>query len=159
MRKQWIGGLILGLICTYASAGNSTIVLEPKVKINHTCSIKVYNMDFGEVSPTIDFEGAALGAVYVLCSNGTNYSVVPNAGYSGNINDRKMKHSTSNDTLSYTLYSNIINKTKFDDTETGKINYLSNGKEAVHFIRGTIDDRQFVREGSYSDTVLLTLVW
>ena len=125
------------------------------------CRVTVSGLDFGIYSTRSTAPRNNIGAVDVACAGAVATAISPRvtitAGNSGNYLDRVMLSGA--DELHYNLYADIARTLVLGDGSSGTVPFppprVSSPGRARFVIFGTIQPRQLVPAGSYSDTLLI----
>ncbi len=139
------------------------------VGISCSCSVDASTLNFGVYNPLAAGNLDATGSVSVTCGAlvlGANisYNVTLGAGGSGNPLSRTMSNGAN--TLSYNLYTNAGRTLIWGDnsggTSTVSSAYLLNlllSRTDAFSIYGRIPSGQNVTAGSYTDTIVATVIF
>ena len=146
------------LLSQAALAGTATQNFNVTATVVDACSLSsISNLGFG----TYSFTAPALGttSVNVTCSLGSAYTLHVDDGlYGSSASDRKMKHATAADTLSYTL-SNTLGGATWGDTAGTGVAGTGLGIAVPTTIFGSVAASQTITPGSYSDTLTMTVTF
>jgi len=129
-----------------------------------SCSVSTTNLNFGTYNPTSSTPTNASGNVSVNCFSllvlmfGT-VDVTVSAGSSGVAASRKMANGTSQ--LSYNIYRDAALTSLLGTAGSGQgISLSINGLLSYttsHAVYGSIPARQWVKAGTYSDSLVVTV--
>lgn len=121
------------------------------------CTVTSNTLTFGNYNVFANSPLNSTGTIDVRCSPGnTNYTISLDNGLYGTISNRKMRNSSSNDTLSYNLYISATYTTLWGDGVGGGAT-VSGSKAEKFTVYGRIPPLQDVGIGSYSDSITVTV--
>jgi spore coat protein U-like protein len=163
--KTWIKWLaaLLALTGNAALAATATGNLSVTATVSNTCSVGTSSIDFGAYNTISGSALSGAGSVKVTCTTGTSYSVELGTGtYSGSCGgDRCMKEGSTANYLPYELYKEVGHSNIWGGTDyaagTALAAQTGNGAEQTIAVYGNIAAGQNVPQGSYSDTVTITV--
>lgn len=142
-------------IDTVSSATTSFSVI---VVIQATCSISANPLNFGNYSGALISSSTTIS---VTCTKSASYNLGLSAGLStgATVTNRRMTGPSSS-LLSYKLYSNSGHTTNWGNTVgTDTVAGTGSGVAQTLTVYGQVTASQFVRPGSYTDTVVATLTY
>ncbi len=147
--------LTLLLASPLLQAGQDTKTFNVTASVVDACSLStISDLAFGQYNPLIGNNSTT--SVTVTCTLLAPYSMVISDGSNSlTAADRKMKHATQTDTLSYTV-SNLLAGAQWPDSGT-TIAGVGTGLGVPTTIFGNLPASQNVRSGSYSDVLTFTL--
>ncbi len=131
-----------------------------------SCSVSTTGVSFGTYDPTSAAPGDASGTVAVNCTGVVSLfgsvEISASAGASGNAAQRSLRQGA--EALNYNLYVDPARSVVFGNgaggtqTITAPLNglLLFNQNAPIY---GRIPARQWARTGSYSDTIVITIVY
>lgn len=124
------------------------------------CSVLSANLNFGQVDPSQGVVIPVTGLISVTCSLGQTYAVGLSDGVNPSGATRRMKSSKSNSYLSYLLFKDLLQTSRFGDVSAQRSSQLGLGV-APNLIPvfGTIPSGQTANSGSYADTVMITVYY
>jgi spore coat protein U-like protein len=141
-----------------SSLGTFTGTMQVSGTVSAYCSLSATALGFGTYS------GALLkvnSAVTATCTNTTTYNVGLNQGTAtgATVTTRQMTGPSSS-LLNYTLFSNAGLTTNWGNTVgTSTLAGTGNGSAQALTVYGEIPAAQYVRPGSYSDTITATITY
>ena len=131
-----------------------------------TCSVTATNASFGTYNPTATAPTDTVGTVTVNCTGLVallgSVEIAASAGSSGTVVQRTMQQGANS--LNYNLYVDPARSILFGNgaggsqTITRPLNGLLVFGQSV-FYYGRIPARQWVRAGSYTDSVIITVTY
>jgi hypothetical protein len=125
--------------------------VQVKGKVLPTCSFETptdVSLVIPDMTPGKPDDKTALGSVNFWCSKGTSFAVSLNDGLNGADGKRKIKHSSSKDTIAYSLNALPESSAGLGALSMIKINLTAVVAAAAY---------QSVSIGDYTDTVVLTV--
>jgi spore coat protein U-like protein len=160
-RLAWpiIAGLLLGNGSVQALT--TTTTFQARVVIAATCVIGgATTLDFGtqgfltaNVEPT--------STIQVQCTNTTPYNVGLDKGVNGSsVTARLLKGGPSNETISYSIYSDSARTTNWGNTVgTDTVSQTGNGSSQSFTVYGRIPVQTTPTPGTYTDTITVTVTY
>jgi len=139
-------------ISVVSSAGTQTGNFSVTATVSAECTIAATALSFGT------YTGAVLNvnsAVNVTCTNSTPYNVGLNQGTATGATVTTRKMTGASTTLNYALYSNSGLSTNWGATLAG----TGNGSLQALTVYGQIPAGQYVKPGSYTDTITATVTY
>jgi spore coat protein U-like protein len=140
------------------TVSSATTSFTLTVVIQATCTIAANPLNFG------NYAGALISSsttISVTCTKSANYNLGLSAGLStgATVTTRKMTGPSSS-LLNYKLFSNSGYTTNWGNTVgTDTVAGTGSGVAQTLTVYGQIPAQQFVRPGSYTDTVVATLTY
>jgi hypothetical protein len=156
MKKYY--NLIIPLLALQGSSAFSAVNVDIPVTASVTsiCQLKTFAMDFGEMTASEALSPIQrTGNIEILCSKNTNYEINVDKGIHGNsVNSRKMKNNDGTESyLFYGLLKSFIPGIVLGEGPTGKFYGVGNGQKQNHEFYGILNNFQYVKPGSYADTL------
>jgi spore coat protein U-like protein len=148
----------IGLIAPGAVlAASSTTTFQVTATVAASCSMNATALAFGTYDPLAALPTDASSDISVTCNLLTPYTLKLNGGSVANdINARKM--AAGSDQLSYQLYTSALRTTVWGDGTTGStVTGVGTGLAIPHTVYGRVAAGQNVPNGSYADTITVTL--
>jgi len=158
---------IASLSCLALAACLST----PDARASTTCTVSTAGVNFGLYDPVSPVPNDTAGNVTVSCSNTPPpgnatiaYAIALSPGSSGSVAGRRL--SSGNSHMPYNLYTSASYSEVWGDGSAGGA--LVGGAlrvtgrrtlSAIHTIHGRIPARQDPAPGSYTDTIVVSLVF
>lgn len=147
------------IIATAQNSGNTTGTFGVNVNVSATCTISANPLAFGTYT---SLQANAATTLSITCTNTTPYNVGLNAGIGSGgptVTSRRM-NGPSGATLNYSVFQDsarTINwgQTASTDTEAG----TGNGGAQALTLYGRVAAGQYVRLGSYADTITATITY
>ena len=131
--------------------------------ISAACSVNTIAVAFGAYNPNVGSPADATGAVNVTCAPNAAYRVRldPGANSNGVFTQRAMLEPVRGVRIYYNLYLDPALTQLWGDGTGGTQIVSGNGVGLNQIMRiyGRIPPRQNVSEGSYSDSVTVTVEW
>ena len=123
-----------------------------------SCTISNTGVIFGKYDIFSVHDLDTTGTINVNCSSGTPYSITMSAGF-GNYETRQMKSGIN--ILNYNLYTNATYITLWGDGTNGSatVNGEGTGTSVSHTVYGRIAHSQNPPVGSYSDNIVVTVIF
>lgn len=143
-----------------AHAATTSTTFAVTATVLKTCAVTANNLAFGNYDTTNATPLDGTTTLSVLCSPGTSFQVGLNAGTSGgSVTTRSMAN--GGNTLSYALYQNAGRTTNWGntpgtDTPAATIAGVTATSLSVY---GRVPAGQNVAQGSYSDTITVTVTY
>ena len=149
----------------YAETSSSSMTVTSNIGMN--CTISTADIEFGAYDPIVtnaSLDLDAQGSVTTTCTVGSAGKVIIGQGLGdvdGSTNEaplRRMQGPSEGDYLEYQVYSNDGRSNVWtNDVATG-VTYTASGSAEVMPVYGRVEAGQTtVAEGSYSDTLLVTV--
>ncbi len=147
------------LIALHGVAGSvtTTSTLLVTATVSAACVVSTTPVAFGVYNPTAGTVLDGSGKVSVLCTNGTNYSVSLDGGGQADVLGRAMSNGA--DFLQYQLYSDAARVAVWGTTGGELVNATGTGLLVDHTVYGRVAASQNVTQGSYTDTVNVTVTY
>lgn len=141
-----------------AFAATTTTTFQVTATVASSCSVSASALNFGSYDPLAVLPDDATSTVNVTCNLLTPYTLKLNGGSVANsISAREMNDGGSND-LGYQLYSDALRSTLWGDGTTGStVTGVGTGLQVGHTVYGRIANGQNVPNGSYADTITVSL--
>jgi spore coat protein U-like protein len=150
--------------CMVKSALSICILFLAAESYAFSCRIATTPVNFGNYDVFSRFVQDSTGTISVSCNNPgkkpINITITLTAGSSGRFNPRQM--SSSNDRLSYNLYSDPNHMVIWGDGTGGSSTVSSIVTKSTAFnslVYGRIPPGQNVGVGNYSDVLTATVIW
>jgi len=137
---------------------SATTSFSVTVVIQATCTIAANPLNFGNYASALI---NASTTISVTCTKSANYNLGLSAGLStgATVTTRKMTGPSSS-LLNYKLFSNSGRTTNWGNTVgTDTVAGTGSGVAQTLTVYGQIPAQQFVRPGSYTDTIVATLTY
>lgn len=135
--------LLLGMSCTSARAAS--------------CTVTSNTVNFGSYDVFSSSPLDSSGTLKIRCNPGnTPYTISLNNGLYGSITNRSMRNNSSNQSLSYNLYTDATYATIWGDGTGGGVT-VSGSAPNDYTVYGRIPPLQDVGVGSYSDIITVTV--
>lgn len=142
-------------------AGTSGISLEISATVSPNCYISVPTaVSFGSYDPTSGSAKTTTGSVQVTCTAGASPVFItlgqglhPASGSTDENPLRRMKNSSGDDYLSYSLYRDAGYSTVWGNTQATAVSLTGTGGLQDFTVYGNIPSSQNVPSGSYNDSV------
>ena len=141
-----------------AFAATETTTFQVTATVASSCSVSAGALDFGSYDPLAVLDLDATSAVNVTCNLLTPYTVELDGGLvAGDISAREMDDGDSSQ-LGYQLYTTTLRTTIWGDGTTGStIAGVGTGLSIPHTVYGRVPNGQNVPNGSYADTITVSL--
>jgi spore coat protein U-like protein len=155
--------LAVTLFAQPALAASEPENLVVSVIVEASCTITTSPLNFGTIG-TLTTGGAditAAGAVNVICTSDAPYEIALGNGENFATTRHLLNQDATNDTLSYTLFSDTGRLVAWGSTlgsEGNAVSGTGTNEEVSHPVYGSIASGQAVSLGTYTDTVIAT-VW
>jgi spore coat protein U-like protein len=159
--RQWLLNLLMTVLLLYPALARATF----------SCSLQsVVGVNFGNYNPFNGQPTSSQGQLIWRCDGDVPQVIQINLNYgnNGTFSPRRMSQTGSpNEKLDYNLFLDAPFQTIWGDGSAGTFNYTpmvssNNGNLGIDvtvFIYGRIPEGQDVPVGSYSDTIIVTLVY
>lgn len=150
---------IVAASTTQAATSSATFTVNANVLA--VCSVSATNLNFGDYNAVVGSANNATSALSVTCTNGQGYTIALDAGTSSGaaVNARKMTSGVH--TLNYGLYTNSGRSTIWGDgtLSTATVAGTGNGSAQSVTVYAQLPTGQHVADGSYADTITVTLTY
>lgn len=155
-----LGIAALACAATYdpAAAATATTTFNVTATVQATCTVSASPLGFGTYQ-AVDIP--ATTTISVTCTNTTPYGVGLDAGtFSGaTVTTRKMSGPDANG-LPYFLYQDSGHSTNWGNTKgTDTVAGTGNGSAQTLTVYGDLPANEFVKPGSYTDTITATVYY
>lgn len=132
------------------------LLLAPRVVLA-ACTLAAGGLNFGSYDVFSTSHTDSAGAIDVSCDVATPYTLTLSPG-SGSYNQRAMVNGIH--LLNYNLYSDAAHSLVWGDGSGGTVTVVGNtDTSAQHTVYGRIPAQQNVHVGSYSDLIVVTVVY
>ncbi len=152
--------LVAALASTAAFAATPlTTNFTVQIRILDSCTVGTpATLDFGSQSALTASQDQTT-SIQVTCSLTTPYHIGLNQGVNGaSVSTRKMKGSTSADTVSYALYSNALRTSNWGETVSmDTVDSIGTGLPVSHLVYGRVPAQTTPRPDIYTDTITVTV--
>ena len=149
------------LFATPAFAGSATGTFNVTATVLNNCSLSTSDLAFGNYSATSATPNTASTSLAVTCTSALPYTVALDGGNTAaNVSARTMSDGSGH-TLSYGLYTTGTYATIWGDgtgttsTQAG----TGNGSAQSLTVYGKIPAGQYVKSGSYTDRITVTVAY
>ena len=142
-------------------AATSTTLFTVNANVLVVCSVTATNIEFGDYDATSGTANDTTSTISALCTNGQPYTVSLDAGTSSGaaVNARAMTNASH--LLDYALYTDSAHTTIWGDGTLSTLTVAGTGDGSTQALTvyGRIPIGQHVADGSYSDTITVTLTY
>lgn len=132
-----------------------------QANITGSCSaITPSVLDFGDITNTTGVTNNATGSVQVTCSDTLPYRLAVSYGQGGTFNNRYMNNGAVH--LNYQLYADAARTQVLGDNLSLPATHITgtgNGSAQTVTIYGQIPAQSTPVTGTYTDTVIATVIW
>lgn len=151
--------LISGASASQAATESSTFTV--KANVLAVCSVSATNLAFGDYNSGDSSARNSTSTLTVTCTNGQSYAVALGAGVGAGASVNARKMTSGAQTLNYGLYTNSPHTTVWGDgtLSTVTVAGTGNGNAQSLTVHGQIPAGQQVANGSYADTITVTLTY
>lgn len=165
MKNKIIIAGILASSISQVFAGSTTGSIKATAQLNATCTFSVTDINFGAINPNNASYQFANGIMTILCSRQITYNAGISGGLSGDVTNRTMGSTNSNNTdrLRYNI-SRVQNSTAPSNVwgNDGNVahQYLVSGGNGIPTpwtMYGYVLPKQYIAPDSYSDTLIATV--
>lgn len=141
-----------------AVAATSTTTFQVTATVASSCSVSAGALAFGTYDPLSLVDKDATSTINVTCNLLSPYTLKLNGGsVNANISARQMDDGSSN-RLGYQLYTTTLRTTVWGDGTTGStVTGVGTGLSVPHTVFGRASASQNVPNGSYADTITVSL--
>ena len=127
-----------------------------------SCTVSATGLNFGTYDVFSAFNTDSTGIITVSCTSPwpvVTISVGPSN--SGGFNPRKMKNSSSTNTLNYNIFTDSAMSSIWGDGTSGTqtVIHSPNKKTVPETLYGRIPPGQDISAGLYIDTLTVTIIW
>jgi spore coat protein U-like protein len=148
---------ILLALAPLARAGTATSTFNVTASVTNACTVSGTNLDFGSYDPTSPTANDAVSTISVLCTLDDAYTIGLNEGLHGaSVSNRKMSDGASH-SINYSLYSDSGRTNNWGNSGSGTVASIGTGLTQSFTVYGRIPASQNVPQGSYSDTITMTV--
>lgn len=153
---------VSALSCALASgaslAATSNTTFQVTATVASSCSVSAGALAFGTYDPLAVTDKSGTSTINVTCNLLSPYTLKLNGGaVNATILDRQMSDGGTN-TLDYQLYTSALLSAVWGDGVDGStVTGLGTGLSIPHTVHGVITNGQNVPNGSYADTVTVSL--
>ena len=144
-----------------ALAQSATTDFEVRIDITSTChfAADATDVDFGSVASTAT-DVTASGALSVLCTPGTDFSIALDAGQNGDAGQRGMASIGTGDTVPYELFQDASLQEPWGvGAGTNAYSGTGTGSAETVEVYGRVPSANFRAGDDYSDTVTATITY
>lgn len=151
--------LMIGLpIMTYGDTVTTTMAVSATV--TKVCAVSATPLNFNNYNASSGSPTDSTATLTVTCNSGTTYDVGLDAGGGSGATTTTRKLTLSSNTIDYQLFRDFGRSQNWgnavgSDTLAG----TGSGSAANHIVYGRIATGQFVPEGTYGDTVTVTVTY
>ncbi len=163
LKMSGVGALALLAVLSAApsQAATSTTLFTVNANVLAVCSATATNIEFGDYDATSGTPNDTTSTISATCTNGQPYTVSLDAGISSGaaVNARAMTN--AGHLLNYALYTTSGHTTIWGDgtLSTATVAGTGNGSAQPLTVYGRVPTGQHVADGSYSDTITVTLTY
>ncbi len=148
--------ILIQFITYHAWAGSQTSTFNVTTTVNANCLISTNTLDFG------NYTGSQIDASTILginCTNGTPYTIALNVGTGSGASFANRILTSGSSTMMYNLYTDTTRSTVWGDStsSTQIINDTGTGTNQNHTVYGRLPGTQTPTNGTYSDTITVTV--
>ena len=152
---------------TAAHAGSASADMGVAASVSANCTISAAPVNFGAYDPVSANASAPLdgtGSVSVMCTNGASANIIlgqggaPDAGSSDDAPLRRLQDGQGNH-LAYGLFSDAAKTILWGNSGPSGVAHTGTGIETALTVHGRIAAGQNIPAGSYSDTVVATVMF
>lgn len=156
--KSRIAVFIVALVPIAAGAATSTSNFQVSATVSSSCSMSTSNLSFGTYDPLALVAATGTTTVSVTCNLTTPYALKLDGGSTASsISSRAMTDGAGHN-LSYQLYTSALHTTVWGDGTTGStVTGVGTGLAIPSVVYGQISTGQNVPNGTYNDTIAVTL--
>ncbi|MBU6375123.1 MAG: spore coat U domain-containing protein [Bdellovibrionales bacterium] len=141
-----------------ANAATTSNTFNVTASVTNACTVSGTTLAFGAYDPTALTSLDGSSTISVLCTLNSAYTIGLNKGVNGpNVSDRKMSNGSY--TLDYALYSDSGRTSNWDNTGSGAVSSTGTGANQNFTVFGRIPASQNVPQGSYTDTITITVTF
>ena len=141
-----------------AQAATSTSTFQVTAAVLSTCQVNSSNIDFCSYDPLAATALSSTGNIQVTCTLSTPYSIGFNAGSGDSTSTRKMR--SGSQSLNYALFRDAGRTLNLGDTiGSDTLSGVGTGLAIAHTIYAYLPAGQVVANGSYSDTITVTVTY
>jgi spore coat protein U-like protein len=158
-----IGSALLFAVAAFAIpqtalAGTDTDPMTVTATVIASCDVDANDLAFGSYDPVSSTPLDAATTVSVMCTTGTTYDVLLNAGTGSGASVTTRKMTSGANLLNYSLYSNA-GRSAVWGTSVGSDTIAGTGNGAAQTLNvyGRIPINQTAPAGSYTDTITVTV--
>jgi spore coat protein U-like protein len=133
-----------------------------RIEIVAACSVNAADLNFGAYASNSQTPVQGQTAIQLLCGAGTvaELSLDAGSGPGGSTNNRRMEQDAGKDRLDYDLYQDPGRTIHWGDRSgVDTLEVQTTGASMTIPVYGQIPGGQRAREGTYSDTITLRVVY
>lgn len=136
----------------------ASLTIPMTLNVLPTCNVLAEALNFGSIF-SLDTPSVATTRIYVTCTNGSLYTVTLGNGQNGSSAAARVLKSDVG-TLTYALYSDAAMKQVWGDgTSAAAVQRTGTGTQETLVIYGVIPGRQNPPSGTYTDQVIINVVF
>jgi spore coat protein U-like protein len=156
--KTLLAAAGISLIAPGAYAATTTTTFQVTATVASSCSVSAGALNFGAYDPLAVVALDATSTINVTCNLLSPYTLKLNGGsVNADISAREMDDGSSN-RLGYQLYTTTLRTTVWGDGTTGStVAGVGTGLSIPHVVYGRVANGQNVPNGSYADTITVSL--
>lgn len=153
----FVASAVVGL-ANAAQAATATSTFQVAASVLSTCQVSSANIDFGTYDPLAAVGLSSNGNVQITCTLSTPYSIGFNTGSGDSTATRKMR--SGSQTLNYALYRDLGRTLNWGDSiGTDTLAGIGTGLPVLHTVYAFLPSGQIVPNGTYSDTITVTVTY
>ncbi len=132
-----------------------------RAEIVMACLVSASDLDFGAYNPNQTAPAQGMTTITLRCSPGITAEIALDQGTSpGNTRNRRLSQESGTDRLRYDLYQDARRTVHWGDRSGGDtLEVTTTGTVDTVTVYGEIPDGQRARQGTYSDTITVTLLY
>jgi len=132
-----------------------------RLEINVACLVSASDLDFGNYNPNQPAPAQGTATITLRCSPGITAEIALDGGTTpGSTRSRKMSQESGTDRLDYDLYQDPARAVPWGDRPgRDTLEVTTTGQVDTVTVYGAIPGGQRPRDGSYSDTIGVTLLY
>jgi spore coat protein U-like protein len=133
-------------------------VRHDTIEIVQSCRVSASDLDFGAYSSGSTTPVQGQTTISLLCGAGVTVEVSLDTGTSAG-RPRRMSQESGTDRMEYDLYQDPARTIYWGDRSGDTLELLATGAPQTVPIYGQIPAGQKVRDGTYSDTITITVLY
>ncbi len=143
--------------CLFVS-GVATDTFQVSANVIAFCEVNATDLDFGTTG-LLNNNVDAAGQVSVRCTNGTPYEVRLNGGLAGATSPDQRRMSNGSESIRYGIYRDSARTLGWGDASANAVSGVGTGNLQTYTTHGRVFAQTTPSPGTYTDTVVVTVVY
>jgi len=159
----WLALAALPATCRAQTTFTATAGMPVRIELVANCTVSAADLSFGAFASNSQASADGQTVITLLCGIGTTAEVSLNAGSGpggGNTSRRRMEQDAGSDHLEYDLFQDPGRTIHWGDSSgVDTLEVVTTGVAQTVPVYGRIPGGQRVREGTYSDTITVRVLY